>query len=112
MGDDDDIFFLDMGEPVKIGELATDLIHLSGLMPGRDVEVQTIGLRPGERLVEELVGDSEELASSDHASIFRLNRGGFEPVEFRHGMDRLRTLIASRDADAALAELKRLAMSS
>lgn len=65
-----EIFILDMGEPVKILDLAKDLIHLSGLEPGRDIGIQFVGTRPGEKLYEELYFSHQDLRPTDHQKIF------------------------------------------
>lgn len=64
-----EIFVLDMGEPVKIIDLAKDLITLSGLEVGKDIEIDLVGLRPGEKLFEELLMDEEGLISTEHTKI-------------------------------------------
>jgi FlaA1/EpsC-like NDP-sugar epimerase len=64
-----EIFVLDMGEPVKISYLAEQLIRLSGKTPGEDVEIVYTGLRPGEKLYEELFHDAEKLAETSHPKI-------------------------------------------
>lgn len=64
------IFVLDMGQPVKILTLAENLIRLSGLEPYKDIEIKEIGLRPGEKLYEELLMKSEHLLTTENEKIF------------------------------------------
>ena len=71
MGEGGEIYILDMGEPVKIVDLARDLITLSGLRPGHDIEVKFTGVRPGEKLTEELVQDGESLEPTGVEKIYR-----------------------------------------
>lgn len=70
MGNGGEIFVLDMGEPVKIVDLARDLITLSGLTPDKDVEIRFTGLRPGEKLFEELSTADEMAEKTRHPKIF------------------------------------------
>lgn len=65
-----EVFVLDMGEPVKILDLAQDLIRLSGFEPGKDIEIVFTGMRPGEKLYEELLTAEEGLTSTKHNRIF------------------------------------------
>lgn len=65
-----EIFVLDMGEPVKIDKLAKDLIRLSGLELNKDIEIKYTGLRPGEKLYEELLMEEEGLTSTKHQKIY------------------------------------------
>ena len=65
-----EIFVLDMGEPVKIVDLALNMIKLSGYRPEKDIEVKYTGIRPGEKLYEELFGEGELLACTEHQKIF------------------------------------------
>jgi FlaA1/EpsC-like NDP-sugar epimerase len=65
-----EVFVLDMGEPVRIADLARDLIRLTGLEPGRDIEIRFTGLRPGEKLFEELFGADEAYGRTQHEKIF------------------------------------------
>jgi len=69
MGNGGEVFVLDMGEPIKIVDLATNLILLSGLQPDRDIEIVFTGLRPGEKLYEELGMRDESLSPTAHAKI-------------------------------------------
>jgi FlaA1/EpsC-like NDP-sugar epimerase len=89
MGEGGEIFILDMGEPVKIADLARDLITLSGFTPGEDIEIAFTGMRPGEKLFEELSVDAEAAVKTAHPKIFV---GKFRPYEWDRvlkGTDRL-----------------------
>jgi len=66
-----EIFVLDMGEPVKIIDLAKDMIHFSGLKFGEDIDIEITGLRPGEKMFEELFLEGEDYSSTKHKKIFR-----------------------------------------
>jgi len=70
LGEGGEIFVLDMGEPVKIVDLARDLIRLSGLREGEDIEIQFSGMRPGEKLFEEIATDAEQADKTAHPKIF------------------------------------------
>ncbi len=70
MGEGGEIFILDMGTPVKIVDLARDLIILSGLRPDEDIKIEFSGVRPGEKLFEELSSDVEEANKTRHPKIF------------------------------------------
>lgn len=70
MGQGGEIFVLDMGKPVKILDLAENLIKLSGLIPYKDIEIRFTGLRPGEKLYEELLMDEEGVRKTDNRKIF------------------------------------------
>lgn len=71
-GQGGEIFLLDMGKPVKILDLARQLIQLSGRVPDQDIRIEFTGLRPGEKLFEELCYQGENVASTDHPKIHRL----------------------------------------
>ncbi len=80
MGAGGEIYVLDMGEPVRIVDLARDLITLSGLRPGEDIEIAFSGIRPGEKLFEELAADGENADKTRHPKIFV---GRFRPYEWQ-----------------------------
>ncbi len=77
LGGTGEIFILDMGEPVKIVNLARDLIELSGLTPDVDIQIEFSGLRPGEKLFEELLHNAESFDKTPHPKI---KVGRFQPV--------------------------------
>ena len=74
-GESGQIYLLDMGKPVRIKDMANDLIRLSGLEPEKDIPIIYTGLRPGEKLYEELVSKEEKAQSTDHKKIMVLNNG-------------------------------------
>lgn len=71
MGKGNEIFVFDMGTPVKIVDLARRMIELAGLVPGEDIEIQYTGLRPGEKLYEELLATKENVLPTNNAKIYR-----------------------------------------
>lgn len=88
-----EIFVLDMGKPVKIYNLATDLIKLSGLKPGEDIKIEITGLRPGEKLYEELLMDEEGLRKTTHDKIFIGSDTGIVMDELRGKLEELRFIL-------------------
>jgi FlaA1/EpsC-like NDP-sugar epimerase len=79
IGKGGEVFVLNMGEPVKILDLATDLIRLSGLEVGTDIEIRFTGTRPGEKLYEELFFSSENAYPTDHPKVLRAKNGSLAP---------------------------------
>jgi len=71
LGDGGELFVLDMGEPVRIADLARDLIRLSGYEEGTDIELRFTGLRPGEKLYEEVLFGHEDVRETAHPKIIR-----------------------------------------
>jgi len=90
-----EVFLLDMGNPVRIYDLAVDLIKLSGLKPGVDIAIEITGLRPGEKLYEELVQDNEKVEQTIHEKIFMAK--GHVPCseKINADIDAIRTAIES-----------------
>jgi FlaA1/EpsC-like NDP-sugar epimerase len=108
LGQGGDVFMLDMGEPVRIVDLARDLIELSGLEAGRDVEVVYIGLRRGEKLFEELSLASEEYQPTSHDKIFALRNGLPEfdgPQDLERAVENLVLLARQGDESRIRAKL-------
>lgn len=98
-----EIFVLDMGKPVRIYELAENLIRLQGLKPGEDIKIKIIGLRPGEKLYEEILMDEEGLDKTDNEMI---HIGKPLDIDEKRFMDRLNALIkASFDNGCHIKEL-------
>ena len=85
-----EIFVLDMGKPVKIIDLAHDLIELSGLVPNKDIKIEYTGIRPGEKLFEELLTVEEGIDATKHEKIFVANIKNIDEKQFQQWLTALR----------------------
>ena len=117
LGEGEEIFILKMGTPVKIAQMARDLIRLSGKEPDRDIEIVFTGLRPGEKLYEELITEGEGIVATKHEKIMVLRPegvlNGFESrLAFRawllKGIQDLQEASMTRDGERIREILKRL----
>ena len=97
MGEGGEIFVLRMGQPVRIADMAADLIRLSGKEPGKDIEIRFIGLRPGEKLYEELITADEGVVPTGHDQIMVLRSDACAPVGLDEALERLRQAALARD---------------
>lgn len=102
-----EIFVLDMGEPVKIADLAKNLIRLSGYKLGEDIEIEYTGLRPGEKLYEELLMDEEGLQDTENKMIHIGKPIDMDEEKFMHQLIKLRDA-ANDDSDAIRAMVKEI----
>jgi FlaA1/EpsC-like NDP-sugar epimerase len=107
LGEGGEIFILEMGEPVRIVDLARNMIRLSGFEPDEDIEIVFTGLRPGEKMTEELVAEEEAIATTYHDRINVLHRSGTPPRPETWLPDVERCLAAA-DVRAALRLLQHL----
>jgi FlaA1/EpsC-like NDP-sugar epimerase len=101
LGTGGEVFVLDMGEPIKIVDLASDLIRLSGLRVGDDVEIHFTGLRPGEKLFEELSRDDESLQPTSHHAVL-CSRLGIPPAGVHANVEALVQAAMRREDDTVL----------
>ena len=94
-----ELFVLDMGKPVKIIDLAENMIRLSGFVPYKDMEIVEIGLRPGEKLYEELLMSEEGLSKTRHEKIFIGAPSDITMEELKPSLDLLRTAAESNNVE-------------
>ncbi len=105
MADERKLFLLDMGEPVKIVDLARQMVRMSGLRPGRDIEIKIVGARPGERLHEQLYDETETLSPTWHRAIRAVSSAvAVKPESLFSALETLRV----RSMDASNAEVRSL----
>lgn len=108
MGQGGEIFILDMGMPVKIVDMAKDLIRLSGFEPDVDIKIEFIGLRPGEKLYEELITADENILPTQHSKILVL-KGGICDMDMLNGkIHELSSLVSAQDAAQIRSKLKEI----
>lgn len=97
MGNGGEIFILDMGEPVRILDLAKETITLSGLKPYEDIDIVFTGMRPGEKLFEELQTISEQISKTRHPKIFIGNIAAYPKAEIRRALAQLALHVTCND---------------
>jgi FlaA1/EpsC-like NDP-sugar epimerase len=93
LGESGDVYVLDMGTPVKIVDLAHNMIRLSGKEPDRDVQIEFIGVRPGEKLHEELWGEGEQAVPTPHPKILRSAGRSVDPAWLEEELAELERLV-------------------
>jgi FlaA1/EpsC-like NDP-sugar epimerase len=103
-----EIFVLDMGEPVRIMDLARNMIRLSGKEPDRDVPIEFVGVRPGEKLHEELSGPGEEVGPTVHPKIMRVKRAGIDPARLEGELADLERLVEGGETLEVVSRLRTL----
>jgi len=108
MGKGGEIFVLDMGEPVKIVDLARELITLSGFRPGEDIEIEFTGSRPGEKLFEELSIEGEDMQRTRHPKISIWKNIPMERDKLRAGIHELITIAETQNRKEIIQKIKEL----
>lgn len=103
-----ELFVLDMGQPIRIYDLALNMIKLSGLEPNRDIEIVETGLRPGEKLYEELLVKSETLRKTDNDLIFIEKDEPISMEDLQERLEILREAIRSNDDETVRAAMHRV----
>jgi FlaA1/EpsC-like NDP-sugar epimerase len=99
-----DVYLLDMGDPVKIIDFAKEIIRLSGLTPGKDIEIKVVGTRPGEKLHEKLWREDALVTTTQFRDVFQV-KAGVVPAGFTQLLAELECAARARKSGAAIQEL-------
>ncbi len=108
IGQGGEVFLLDMGEPVKIVELARNLIRLSGLQPDVDIKIEFTGLRSGDEITEDLVGKQETVVKTKQEKVLIVVDGRFDYRSFMKDLDVLETLTAKHDVTGINSQMEKM----
>jgi FlaA1/EpsC-like NDP-sugar epimerase len=108
LGKGGEVFILDMGQPVSVLALAQDMIRLSGLEPDKDIEIKFTGIRPGEKLFEELATDDERAEKTRHSKVFVGRVKAADWGGLVTGIEELLSAVDGADERAVYAGLRRL----
>jgi FlaA1/EpsC-like NDP-sugar epimerase len=108
MGEGGEIFILDMGTPIRISDMARDLIRLSGFEPDVDIKIEYIGLRPGEKLFEELITEGEGIIPTNHEKILMIKGAECNLDTLNGKIDQLGRLAYDQDAERIKAVLQEI----
>lgn len=108
MGKGGEIFIFDMGKPVRIVDLAEKMIRLSGKVPGEDIEIVFTGLRPGEKLEEELLAKKENIIPTHHHKIMKARVREYDYLEAKNQVDQLVALLSYKEDYEIVQRMKRI----
>ena len=108
LGLDNQIFIFDMGQPVKISDLASKMIALTGFEPNKDIEIKYVGLRPGEKLYEELLTDTENLLPSSNSHIFIAEKDSINSTQKNKIIELLEKLSDSKSDNLEIVSLMKM----
>lgn len=108
MGKGGEIFIFDMGKPVRIVDLAEKMIRLSGKIPGKDIEIAFSGLRPGEKLEEELLAKKENIIPTHHHKIMKAKVREYDYLEAKDQVDQLVSMLLYKEDREIVQRMKRI----
>jgi FlaA1/EpsC-like NDP-sugar epimerase len=108
LGKGGEVFVLDMGEQIKIVDLARNLIILSGLKPDIDIKIEYVGLRPGEKMYEEMLLDKEHDQITKHDKIYIVQPDSFNQAQLRREIKKLERLATLMDNDRIIEKLEKM----